>query len=228
MSDDIRKSQEAHWAGKFAEHGAAPAGVGSESAVHKTLRYKRLARLFEGRSAFSVLDVGSGVGDFYGFLKESLPAAQIDYTGTEITEDYAKLAQKRFADAKFLHCDILTETPQGKFDFVVLSGVFHQHFDADLASWEAYMHRLLKRAFSLATVGIGFNALSSYAEFHRQGNFHPKLSDLLDFVVSDLSRFFQVDHAIPLFEETIFVFRPEYVCREFTEPELQKYLGEKK
>ena len=228
MSDDIRKSQEAHWAGKFSEHGAAPAGVGSESVTHKELRYRRLVRLFEGRSAFSVLDVGAGVGDFYRYLRNAMPAAEFDFTGTEITADYAKLAQQRYPDAKFLHCDILTEPLRGKFDFVVLSGVFHQHFDADVASWEAYMHRMLKCAFSMATTGLGFNVLSSYAQFQREGNFHPQLSGLLDFIVSDLSRFFQIDHAIPLFEETIFVFQPDHIRGQFTEPELQKYFGEKK
>ncbi|MBX3492692.1 MAG: class I SAM-dependent methyltransferase [Parvibaculum sp.] len=225
MNDTIRKSQEAHWSGKFSEHGAAPAGVGSESAVHKELRYSRLCRVFAGSDDFSLLDVGAGVGDFYRYLRERHTALRFDYTGSEITAGYTTLAAERFPEARFLHRDILSEPLDEKYDFVVLSGIFHQPFDTDIVAWETYMHDLLRRSFSMARIGIAFNALSSYAEFQRQGNYHPKLSSLLDFVVSDLSRFFQVDHSIPLFEETIFVFRPEYIGKNFVEPEFQKYLG---
>lgn len=223
--NEIVQSQRQHWRALAQQHAGTVQAVGSESMVHKHLRYAKLAELFAEEDHFSLHDVGPGVGDFYDWLRTSHPHAEsISYSASEITPEYCEIARKRFPYINFQNRDILSEPVNETYDYVILSGVFHQQGNVSHRQWVDYMQSLLQNAWNIASRGMAFNLISSYADFYKPGNYYANLSEVQLFVVRRLSRFFRLDCDYPLFEGTFFVYRPGYLRQIYKDQELLKYL----
>lgn len=224
--EEIIKSQIEHWKRKANENVGTVQAVGSESVVHKYLRYEKLSRLFEEESEVTVHDIGAGVGDFYGWLKSSYRGTtNISYSASEITPQYCEIARQRYPDIEFYNRDILSSVVDDRYDYVILSGVFHQLGSVGHGDWIKYMNGLLKVAWSMSNLGIGFNVLTSHADFFKPGNFYADLTELQLFIVRNLSRFYRMDCDYPLFEATFFVRKQSQVKNRYPESEFSRYLG---
>jgi SAM-dependent methyltransferase len=221
--DVIMDAQKQLWREKLLKCGMSPQAVGSESLEHKELRYRLISRIFEGDADFSLLDVGAGVGDFYGYLSAEHSDQHIRYRGVDIMLEFCELARYRYPGIEIGDEDILTDD-MGQFDYVALSGLFHQRGAVGATEWNDFMIRTLERAFAMARKGIAFNVLSTFAEFHREGNFYVDVLDLQKLIAQRLSRFYRVCHDGPLFEATIFIFKPEAVLARFPQPEFRRYI----
>src|SRR5690348_4633106 len=82
-------------------------------------------------SGASVLDVGCGLGDLCGWLRANSCDAR--YTGIDIAPAMIEAARRRFPDARFEVRDLLSDVPNGSFDYVLSSGMFtHRTFEAKL------------------------------------------------------------------------------------------------
>ena len=86
------------------------------------------------------------------------------------------------------------------------------------------MESLLEAAWSMATRGMAFNVITSYADFYRPGNFYADLSELQLFVVRRLSRFIKIDCTYPLFEASLCVLRADNIRSKYGELQFSKYL----
>ena len=136
--DDIVQKQRLHWKNLAAEHAGSVQAVGSESLAHKHLRYAKLAEIFSQREGaeFSIHDIGCGVGDFYDWLKQSgHDLKHISYSASEITPEYCEIARQRHPEVQFYSRDISTEPVADRYDYVILSGVFHQQGDVSHSRW---------------------------------------------------------------------------------------------
>ncbi|MGB9613248.1 MAG: class I SAM-dependent methyltransferase [Candidatus Margulisiibacteriota bacterium] len=128
------------------------------------LRYKIFKEIFiygKKSSGISVLDVGCGFGDFYGFLKAEgiLHRNRISYTGYDISPKLLGVARKKYLDAKFELRDILEDRYLPMFDYVFCSGVFNirtgevfEHLD--------FVKEMVYRMYDLANFGVAVNFLS--------------------------------------------------------------------
>ena len=224
--DDIAQRQRHHWKTLAAEHPGTVQAVGSESIAHKYLRYAKLAEIFSqrGPAELSIHDVGCGVGDFYDWLKHSgHDLKQISYSASEITPEYCEIARQRHPEVQFYIRDILAKPVPDRYDYVILSGVFHQQGDVSHRRWVDYMQNLLSAAWGMTNVGMAFNVLTSYADFYKPGNFYADLSELQLFVVRHLSRFFRIDCSYPLFEATFHVYKPSSIKYLYPQNEFQRY-----
>lgn len=103
----------------------------------------------------SVADIGSGLGDFYGFLRDRGHAVQ--YTGYDITPGMIDAARARFPDgnARFELRDILTEGMGGAFDYVVASGTFNIRID----DHDTFLRRMLAAMYEGCRRAVAFNVL---------------------------------------------------------------------
>ncbi|MCB0182694.1 MAG: polyketide synthase dehydratase domain-containing protein, partial [Caldilineaceae bacterium] len=107
-----------------------------------------LAALPAGRG-LRILEVGAGTGSTTAALLPHLPAAQIEYTFTDIGTAFLRQAQTAFGDYDFVHyrtLDIEQEpTRQGftphQYDVVIAANVLHA--TADLATTLRNIHQLL-------------------------------------------------------------------------------------
>ena len=222
--DQVRRQQVEFFEQLFREHRGTPFEVASETPAHKALRYTRLTQFMDPDGPFSVHDVGMGLAHYYEFLKNDPRTSHVQYSGTEIVSDYHDFCVKKYPGVPFFLRD-LRDAPAGEcYDYVVLSGVFHQMRENTRRQWEDYMFTLLAKAFAMSRRGMIFNVISEHVDFYRAEQYYADLTKVMHFIVDRLSRFFVTDHAYPLFEATFCVRQAEFIRQRFPEPEFQKYL----
>ncbi len=132
--------------------GDSPASVGwSERGQH--LRYECITGLLPLNGA-SVLDLGCGKGDLYGYLINK--GLRIRYTGIDINPELIRLARSKYPDVTFYVLDIEQEDLREEYDFVIICGVFNLNLEGVKAS--AFM--ALKKAFRYTRKALLFNCPS--------------------------------------------------------------------
>lgn len=111
-------------------------------------------------TADSVLDVGCGLGDLYGYLKKR--GTKVDYSGLDITPDMIAAARDKFPEAQFREGSLLdaTHLSDQSFDYVIASGIFYLRRDKPFQ----HLERSVRRMFELCRKGVAFNCLSTWAE----------------------------------------------------------------
>lgn len=137
-----------------------------KSPESQKLRFSVFEHLFgiagKGRD-FSVLDVGCGFGDFFGFLKKR--GYRFNYKGYDISPRVVEAARKKHPQAIFEVKNILTDLKPERFDYVFCSGVFNIRFHPEEEHMEIVKAMLLKM-FEISRVGIGANFLSAGAVYY--------------------------------------------------------------
>ena len=216
-------SQENIFRELYKKHKGTPMAVSSESLNHKQMRFKMICDIFKDDDNFSVHDVGMGIADLGAFIKHEFSDKKITYSGTEIIEEYVNEAQSRFPQSTFYKRDIAEQSYDDKYDYMLLSGVFHQRRDSSIKDWEAFSQLILKSAFAMCNKGIAFNFISPFVDFYQTQVYYCNLPKLLNFINDELSRFFVIQHNYALFEFTVYVFKEEFIKSKYTQPEFQKY-----
>jgi SAM-dependent methyltransferase len=103
----------------------------------------------------SVADIGCGLGDFYGFLRDA--GYHVDYTGYDISPKMVDAARRKYPDpaARFEVRDILDDGLPGPFDYVVASGTFNIRVD----NHDAFMREMLALMYAECRRAVAFNVL---------------------------------------------------------------------
>jgi len=139
--------------------------VGWRSLHNQQARFEALAGIGDLRGK-SILDLGCGLGCFYGFLKAR--GWEGDYTGMDLLGSMVKNARARFPAARFERRDILKHPPAERWDYVFISGIFN-HRVSDNWGW---MERTVKGCLSLAERGVAFNVLNLEAGWYDRDLFY--------------------------------------------------------
>lgn len=103
----------------------------------------------------TVLDVGSGLGDLLGYLKQqNIP---IVYTGVDIVEQMVEAAKQQHPDGHFICGDIFSEEllSPGSFDVVFCSGIFNLNLGNNLR----FLPKAISRMLLLSREYLVFNCL---------------------------------------------------------------------
>jgi SAM-dependent methyltransferase len=159
--------QIAYYEDLLARHGANHNALDWNSHESQKLRYQILKEIFiygKKASNISILDVGCGFGDLYGFLKAErlVSRHRIRYTGYDISARLLEVAGKRYPDARFELKDILEERCLSNFDYVFCSGVFNIR-TMDFENHMEHVKSMLLRLYDLANCGVAVNFLSEGA-----------------------------------------------------------------
>ncbi len=126
--------------------------AGWRSRRNQELRFQVLTGIGDLQNQ-SLLDLGCGLGCFYGYLKGQ--GWQGEYTGIDILDFMVRRARARFPEARFEEGDILRDPPREKWDYVFVNGVFN-HKVKDNWGW---LESMVGRAFALARKGMAFTLL---------------------------------------------------------------------
>lgn len=170
---------------------------------------------------FSVCDVGAGVADFHHFLLDKeIPHV---YTGVEVVQEMVDAVHAHNLDIRIFNRDILEETFEEKFDFLVASGIFNFPGQTPVEDWEAFVFSMVEKMYQLARVGISFNGLTTFSTFRDSDLYYLDPSVVLDFVQRSLGRHCEIRMSSPLFEVTYTVFKPDSIRQKYSQAELQKY-----
>lgn len=222
-NDQIIKSQIRYFGNLYKKYQGTPMEVSSESLVHKNLRFSKISQIFKNEKYIQVHDIGMGLGDFFKYLKRTFPKKRIEYSGSEIVSEYVKTCKKTFPECKFYERDLSEKQTKKKYDFIVMSGVFHQKRNSNIPEWEKFSQKLLKNSFSMCRKGIAFNFVSPFVDFYQTQIYYCNLLKLINFINDNLSRFFTIEHNYALFEFTVFVYKQSYIKNKYKEKEFQKY-----
>ena len=192
--EHIRKAQQNHYRGLLEKHAGTPMAVSSESAAHKRLRFDQIAKVFSNDDSFSLHDIGMGLGAFGSYLIENYPNRNIVYSGSEILPEFVDGARAAHPSS-FFYCRDIAEHPGDEcYDYVILSGVFHQRRQTSISDWEKFSRKILRTAFSMCRKGWAFNFISPFVDFYQTEVYYANLPRVINFVVEELSRFFVINH----------------------------------
>ncbi len=148
-------------------------------------RYEAFLSILGDIQDKSVLDLGCGRGDFYGFLKSK--GIRVTYTGIDLNENFIEEARRAHPEASFMVRDIEEEALEGEFDIALAIGVFN----LKVAGIRDSMVRTLKELFSHCGEALYFDLIM------RGPDADPELNTLLpeeavEMVRRNLSRRFSL------------------------------------
>ncbi len=128
--------------------------LGWESKQAHNMRFEVLADNvdIEGKS---ILDVGCGLGNLYGFLKNK--GYTFRYVGVDILEAMVERARCKFKDVDFRCLDIFKGNAlEGEtFDIVYASGIFNLNMGNNIP----FLKQALQKFYELSSEFIAFNLL---------------------------------------------------------------------
>ncbi|MEZ5739283.1 MAG: class I SAM-dependent methyltransferase [Burkholderiaceae bacterium] len=150
-----------YYSAKLDQHGQTARGVDWNGEASQWQRFAQLARLFEGRTDFSLNDLGCGYGALLDYLA-TLPA-RVDYLGIDVSADMIAAAKQRYADAAHARFTCAA-TPARVADFGVASGIFNLRMGRTDAQWRAYLEDTLDTMDATCRAGFAFNCLTSYSD----------------------------------------------------------------
>ena len=133
---------------------------------------------FDLVQARSVLDVGSGFGDLYNFLKEK--GFSGSYLGLEEQKEFHDHAQQTFDNAMFENVNFLNYSTDSKFEYVIASGLFWLKRD----DWVDNFSKTIVKMWGLSEKGVGFNLLSELTPDKKESLYYPKI----DWIVGEISK----------------------------------------
>lgn len=126
-----------------------PMAVGWTTQETQEKRFKTLFSIgIEDNS--SLLDYGCGLGHLNDYMLNN-SHSDINYTGIDINPKYIVYANQLYPGKNFICSDL--EDIEGKFDYVIGSGVF---------TWFVQMNEVIKKiemAYNMCNKGVAFNFL---------------------------------------------------------------------
>ncbi len=163
-------------------------------------RFKVLSEVanLQGRS---VLDVGCGVGDFYGWaIRKKM---NIKYIGIDITPEVIIRAKQKYPKGNFRVQQILNiPRPKPMYDYVIASGIFNRK----ISKHKTFVEETIKRMFLLCKKGVAFNILSTKADFKEPNEYYANPGELLNKCLI-LTRHAILRHDYMTHDFTIYLYR---------------------
>jgi len=199
-----------HYAKKFSEHGATPEGVdwGANPADH-LLRIDRMLAVLElgevAGSKHSLLDVGCGYGSLLDLAKKR--GIPLEYSGIDLCASMIDTAKTRHPDAEWNVGDVLNMDKGHRFDYVVCNGVLTQKLNASIRDMDRFLLDLLLRMFDICRIGIAFNVMTTHVNFMAPNLYYRNPVELIGWCMTELSSRIRLDHAYPMYEYTIYLYR---------------------
>jgi 2-polyprenyl-3-methyl-5-hydroxy-6-metoxy-1,4-benzoquinol methylase len=195
--DPSTKTMHDYYAGTFKEHGATAKGVDWKDENEMLFRYDKMLAVMQKDftkvpAPPSLLDVGCGWG---GLLRRACSLnIPLKYTGIDVVETMVEHGRIEFKDATFLHQDVFALESESSYDFVVGNGIFTQKLDVTNPEMERFTRKMMRKMFQLCRHGVAFNMMSTRVNFMVNNLFYQNPSDLLSWLLSEVSPRVCLDH----------------------------------
>ena len=164
----------AYYSNLLDRHGEySPAALGWSATSTQQKRFEVLCEVGDLNNA-SVLDVGAGLGDLLGVLKNRFPSAK--YRGIDVNPRFIGSARKRHPDAIFEVCDF-TNYHKGRHDYVVASGLLSLKIPNHMRIYQDFIRNMYARA----RVAAAFNILDREHHVDDETYAAYSIADMFDF-----------------------------------------------
>lgn len=198
MKEYIQQRILRYYSKLLSEYGYDPRSVGwGYKKGKQSIRFEILCQI-GNLSNCSILDVGCGFGDFYGYLKYK--KIKSDYFGVDINEKLLKLAKKIYPKIKVGIRDIEQKKFSRKFDWVIASGI-----TSHSASYP-YLGGVLSEMFKICKKGVAMNFVSDKVDFRTKGLFYSSPEKIMK-IAFTLSNRIVLRHDYMPYEFTIYIYK---------------------
>jgi SAM-dependent methyltransferase len=208
--DRISSDLEKHYTATFEKHGATSRGVDWGPEEQCKLRYDKMLEAIPAHERvsgkrFQVLDVGCGYGGLLSHAEAS--GLKLDYTGVDISSRLIEKGRELHPGAQWVLGDVLRMPDTTQYDYVVCNGILTQKLKATHLEMNAYAHALIPKLFSLAGKCVAFNIMSTMVNFQAENLYYRSPAEILSFCLNQITRKVRLDHAYPLYEYTVYLYR---------------------
>jgi cyclopropane fatty-acyl-phospholipid synthase-like methyltransferase len=221
-NEDLIKQQLFLYTEQFTQWGDSPQGTFNQHSHIQNLRFERLLKQLSFQKEESLHDIGCGICDLYSYLESQSFYCQ--YSGTDIVPEMLDLARAKYPNTPLFCRDILSSSPSEEYDYVVLAGTFNLPGSTPRPQWQKFIRHMIKKMFSMATQAVVFNCLSTHAEYYNPDMHYEDPNEITQFCINELSRFVVLDHAYPLYEFTITIYKDSVISNTFQASTFDKYL----
>lgn len=221
MKSNILCDQINVYRNNFLNYGATPMGTFQNNTETQYLRFEKLLDCIDISRKFSIHDIGCGICDLHKFLK--LKKVKHDYYGTEIVPEMIKYAKNKYPEIKIYHRDIMNKSTIKKCDYVVLSGTFNIPGNVHRKEWKRFCFKMIEKMYNSCNKAIVFNFLTTHKTFTDPDLFYLDPAEVLDFCLSKLSRFSNMQHHYALYEATVSVYKKDFIQTKYKPPAFAKY-----
>lgn len=193
---------------RYKMHGYSPMSLGWGKHSKQNNRFLALSEIGL-ENGCSVLDVGCGFGDFLKYLNNKKWSGR--YRGVDLVDDLLAEALIQNPKGQFANIDILNNTFEEKFEYVISSGIFN----AKLISENNYKFAelMLSKMFEIATKGVAVDFLSTYVDFEQENNFHSDPSIIFK-IAKTITKRVTIRHDYLPYEFTLYMYKNDSINKE--------------
>ena len=205
--ESVSKRLKEHYEKTFSEFGASSRGVDWGKDEDLVLRYENMLSVIkkESDTSASILDVGCGYGGLLDYAVDR--GSELNYTGIDVAENMIDHAKNHHENGVFYLGDVLHHPFDQRFDYVVCNGILTQKLATTIREMDQFANALIRRMFELCNTGIVFNIMSNKVNFMAENLYYRSPVEMLSFCLDNLSSKVRIDHAYPLYEYTVYVYR---------------------
>ena len=176
------------------QHGYSPLSLGWGPKDRREIRFKNLIKPWTLDNT-SIVDVGCGFGDLYGYLIKS--NLKNEYTGIERVQKMIEIAKEKYPGGYFLLKDFMNEKLP-KADFYFASGILNDVCEKP----EEKLNRVIEILLENSTLGFSINFLSTSAKIRYN---HANYTDpeLVASLIRKFGNRYVIDHSYMPFEFTL-------------------------
>lgn len=200
-----------HYTETFRKHGPTARGVDWKGEDDVRLRYAKMLAVIpddadQSGRPIRLLDIGCGYAGLHAYAIGA--GLHLDYTGVDVSPELIQHARESFPEATF-HCqDVLEFAPGAQsFDYVVCNGILTQKLTATIREMNQFANRLIRKMFDLCLHGVAFNTMKTNVNFMVDNLYYRNPIELLAWCNAELTGNFRIDHAYPLYEYTVYLYR---------------------
>jgi len=192
-----------HYNRKIKKYRNGPKAVGWGNKKSQLIRFQILSEIGDLNNK-TILDVGCGTGDLYGFLTKKKKIKIKRYLGIDVNPLMIKRARKKYLEADFEVRDLLKNTIKEPFDYVLESGVF----GLKIPHWGKLTYEILIRMFKISKIGMGANFLSDFVPFKKdRSSYFVNPGEILTFACNHLTSKLILRHDYLPHDFTVFFYK---------------------
>lgn len=211
MDKKVTKKIYDYYQNLFEQYGFDPKSVGWGTKKGKqSPRFEILCQIGDLTNS-SILDVGCGFGDLYGYLL--FRRMKVTYYGVDINPNLLKIGKKIYPRISLEHRDFEKKKFYKKFDWVLASGITSH------GSTYSHLSKIMKEMYCICKKGFAMNFVSNNVEYKTKNLFYSSPEKILA-ITKSISNRFILRHDYMPFEFTLYVYKDNrktsnYIFKEF-------------
>lgn len=164
----------------------------------------------------SILDVGCGFGDLYGYLINN--RLDVDYTGYELNPKLVNIAKEIYPEAYFEVGDFEESNIKRSYDWVISSGIFN----FILFDNESYIKNMLNKMYHVCNKGVAADFLSIYVDYMDDESYHSDPSKIFK-MCKELSKRISIRHDYMPYEFCVYLYKNDKISENNVFVEYENY-----